>query len=791
VQSAAAGQESDEEFAMSRSEGDNSRAARVPAKPAQTRRGLFGLLMRSSAVAALFGSTFGMRGAAAAENPEPPRLQVCPNIDALRRADPQQGAAFVEGIASAGDGGGGLFVWINERSARNDGAVRVASERVLTGQWLREDYASGRVRPQWFGAMQTARDHSVLIQSAIDFVEAEGRGVVDLGNRQYKCFARIVVDPTQCSLVGNSAVLDFSGRRAPPTTTGSILTLGRLGDPVGWTARPNGAGQWQYLNGALAYTWADGDRSVVTRSASFRQLGRYRLSVTLSDLRDDRVGPAVTVSFKRVGLPDVAVRTTERIGEFTSEFEWPFDGPGDIEVRANASCRIERLSVDPVGETECILVRTKGSSPQYSHASQSISGIRIVGPDRDNARPTPSEGILFATTAPAKSSRISVRNVEISGCVVGCKFLDRAYLIQFHDVRFNARTGVEFISGASDAGENIAFFGCTFDASNVPIRNAGADIYAYGCSFDYTRQFYVGGGLFHSFGCHYETGRPKEPAQYPFEIHSGDVYLSGGVLMISGIEFDLGNKCDYIFWLENRSSRVFIENVSCWNLRSASGFLAGGKGRIYAERILGIGNKQVAHLTKRDDVHNLLGPAGRLKDDRILLDISLSGGELTDRLVSSHGRIVLDPSASRSDSKPLAVIKEGPPGAPLRAVLLVPFVPGRQFGWQAFASFRQEAGAKGTIFLSTSFVQVSARDRFGAPVIAASQYWGEIKYELGPSLATKDWTPVGLGSEYSDNTSAGDGYAPEWTTHVAIVIDLTQVPPASQILLDDIYCCRF
>ena len=88
-------------------------------------------------------------------------------IDTNTIADPS--AAFLDGFASANDGGGGVFVW-RATSAQNDnGGTVVQPDSIApgnTGRWVR--HYSGAINVRWFGAGLGGADDSPLIQQAIE-----------------------------------------------------------------------------------------------------------------------------------------------------------------------------------------------------------------------------------------------------------------------------------------------------------------------------------------------------------------------------------------------------------------------------------------------------------------------------------------------------------------------------------------------------------------------------------------------------------------------------------------------
>jgi hypothetical protein len=147
-------------------------------------------------------------------------------------------------------------------------------------------------------------------------------------------------------------------------------------------------------------------------------------------------------------------------------------GPG--EFRCRSPIVIDPTKISLVGEharldfsgagpalSAALVVSPSGQSTQYGHATQWIEGLGITGPGHGAA-------ILFSAGIASFSSRISLRNLDISGFEDGLLFADRAYLIQVYSTSIRGcANAVHAPANLQDAGENIAFFGCTLSAGAV------------------------------------------------------------------------------------------------------------------------------------------------------------------------------------------------------------------------------------------------------------------------------------------------------------------------------------
>jgi hypothetical protein len=197
-----------------------------------------------------------------------------------------------------------------QRARSRRRGVRIASDPIKDGHWLRLSYEGGRVRPEWFGSRQRTADHSTLIQAAIAFVVAEGSGRVDLGNSTYHCKSRIVLDPTRCILAGSGAVLDFSDRVAPSDTP--VVDLERL--------RGMAHGSWSVAPKGLVHTPYEFTELAVPLEMTAG--GRYRVTYKIDQLAGDPNNPFVRLQVYCDGLQDpVASLPTSAPDRIALEFE--------------------------------------------------------------------------------------------------------------------------------------------------------------------------------------------------------------------------------------------------------------------------------------------------------------------------------------------------------------------------------------------------------------------------------------------------------------------------------------
>jgi hypothetical protein len=701
----------------------------------------------------------------------PPGIAQVPSISDLASVDPSLNCVDVIGYAHPLDGGGGVFVWRAGRAAKLDAGVRIASRTPDKGHWVRATYDGASVRPEWFGSLSTIDDHSILIQRAIDFVVAEGGGRIDLGSRTYRCLSRIRVDPVRSILSGAGAMLDFSNRPEPESASLPPvvdLTTLRSAASGAWSASADG------LNHRLARPT---DLSVPLH---LKEGQRYRVSCKISLLQGDPSIPFLRLQIFGDGARPIASYVTSAPDHIVLDFEWPAAVSGRLALSSNSDVSITGFELRLLGTPECLLVEATEETPRYGH--KWLEGFRVYGPAQKRAA-TKLHGIRFETRQPAKASRAIVRSVTVDGFDTAVVLSHRAYLIQFFGARLVSRVSVHFLHGAEDAGENISFFGCTLGGGQIGIWNGGAEINMFGTSIDFAEQMYCGSGILGAHGCHFETHRTTRSDQYLFDLSEGQVAIDGGYLMVSGHDFATGNSADYIVYTRSQYARFMISNVYCYNLRTKTDILAGGPGRFHSRNLLGGATKHVAALPKRDDRHNIFGPASALSAAAVGIDFSLFGGERSGRFQAANGAISLLPNEAGEPGR-LALTKQAEAGAQLELWLLAPCHPAAQVGWSVDAALKGGPG-KRNVSIGIMFLQMVGRDEHNGPVIGSVT---PAKSSERVDIAAEDGWLVLRGStmntRYADPT---DGTAPSFTTHMAIRIDAKNLERGDELLIHSPY----
>lgn len=602
-----------------------------------------------------------------------------------------------------------------------DGIVRIATEG--GHHWQRIGFA-GALQPAWFVAPEDGPDDALAIQRACDHASRFGPFAIDLGNTRYTCLTPLRVDPTRMALRGVGAVLDFADRPEPAIAE-PLVILSDLTPFLGW----------QFDNGALSVD--AGETLPQTHFLALADEGRYRVTLVIGALEGDDDFPALEVAVFGANRTRLGGITAIAPGRYDFEVEGP-QSAANLSLETTASVRIDALSISAQGWRECVLVGSGEASPQYGH--KWMEGIDIVGPGEGTAL----HGLRFQTDAEARSSRIEMRDVTVRGFQTGLVFSHRAYLIRATGLRCACEVGLHFLGGLRDAGELISLYGSVIDGGKIAILNNDAELALFGTAIDFTDQVFVGAGRVTFHGCHLEINRPKAADKPLIDLSWGNVTLIGGSFSVTGADFEAGNLCDHIFQLRARGATASMREVSTYNLRSQSGALAGGPGRLDTALMRGRRPRHMAPIVQFHPSRNLFGG--------LPLDLRTSGSP-----VGVFERFPTDVTSFRISPA-------------FRYVWLF----GRAHsGAELGIAFRVRCDTPGRIFVTLQAFDGDVREVVGDPG------W--------PVDVTADWQTVRENTGDTHPASSSDGRVPEGYAEVALMLNLSRLEGTVEVA--DFFLC--
>jgi len=254
--------------------------------------------------------------------------------------------------------------------------------------------------------------------------------------------------------------------------------------------------------------------------------------------------------------------------------------------------------------------------------------------------------------------------------------------------------------------------------------------------------------------------------------------------MVSGDDFDPAPKNDAVFSLEGTRSRAVLNNTSVYNLRSSSGAIGTGNGRLITRGINGGPVKEIDPVPMNTSKADLFGDGGKFLDSdfRIETDISSDPSADMDRYHARYGSMSPQKGALKID-------KTGGIGNELLIRFFCPVSPLRmpsiQLKWKPYGDSR----AQDAIFwITLSAVQKIGQDAAGKAIIGTAESLGPLR----TLHATFDdgnhaWSDFSIDTLTVDSRSKTDGYTSEWVTHLCISIELINLPENSGVMISDLH----
>lgn len=633
-------------------------------------------------------------------------------------------------------------------------------------------------------------DQSPAIQAALDAVGPQG-GVVSLQpGRVYNCLSPIRIDTTRHIIQGNGATLDFSARRFPSFADAAELVADpALSGGPDWRRGDAATADWSLGDGATFRPAEPGTVAVLVQPVRLEKGTRYRIAFE-AEAREPGT-PAGLVSLE-VRSPDGRQRIMRVTGDaidlapgpFDLEFVWAGEtGPADFVLTADTPVTLRTVSLRRIPEDRCLILETPAGGTQYGHAPHGMYNLTIRGRGRDAGI-----GIHTSTQVEALSTRYTIANCDIVGLKTGLALGDRTYLVRLVNSDIYDCGTCYDVLGGDDMGENLTLWGCTLFNSDTAIRNRGGLVHAFGCSLDYCRTFvHMTGGYLHTFGCHFERTEATDPVSHPFRIFGeSEFHIYAGYIQIN--DFVEPTVQTHIFHLGQPRTRLFLRDVRAWGLKTASGELVSGQGQVVG-LLTGIGGRNISPFIKRDEAHNLIPSPGDPQSGRIDWNVTVYGGNRTDRYRTDFLAASVSGDVRRGGSPSLALSKRGT-GLNDNAYshILIPLPPERgSFSMEFHARLGGLVGeGQGSWFAEIAWVQIAGLQPDGAPVIAKRAWNGEKRMDFQREAGETDWERVIFSTLYDDDSTPGtDGRRPVWATHMAVSLQLAGLPGGSILYLTD------
>lgn len=227
-------------------------------------------------------------------------------------------------------------------------------------------------------------------------------------------------------------------------------------------------------------------------------------------------------------------------------------GGGTVELGNSTYVCTTQINLDPTlvslvghgatldsttGSSSLILLNVESllTSPTRGHSTRKIEGLKFRGAGSSSTQV--AMRLFTSTNSSDRSSKAHVRNCDIQDFKYGVEVRQNAFVSKFYSVDIrNCTNCVRTVSGETNRGESIAFFGCTMGAATIIVNAAGhsVDMYFHGCSFDFpTNSFIYTDDKVHCFGCHFEDAPPGSN-NWCFQVdNNGFIFLFGGLVGFS------------------------------------------------------------------------------------------------------------------------------------------------------------------------------------------------------------------------------------------------------------------
>jgi hypothetical protein len=432
-------------------------------------------------------------------------------------------------------------------------------------------------------------------------------------------------------------------------------------------------------------------------------------------------------------------------------------------------------------DSPCLLIIPRSNSQQYGHAPYRLEGIKLLGPGRLGE----SIAIAFRADRQPLSARLSLYNVDIAAFHTGISIERGCYCTQFYSCSVrDCDTCVRMPPGQLDAGENISFFGCSLANSRMAIDNiGGSELVFVATSFDYLDLWYDGGGIVNFFGCWFEKQKPSSNAPL-FRVRSGILFFQGGLLQVSGVNFENQPSNSAVFQIDSKQARVVLDGMFIWNARSSSEALSTGPGRLISRLLVGGDNKQVNGIPNASSRHDLFGGQGTFAGPSIGVEAVVSSGAPDDGHQHSahYGIFRLGPADARGGQRWLEIVKGGGRGNVLTASFFCPVQPIRiptvRFKWSVL---RKGETVPSRFWAVLSAVQKIGYETNGRPIIGANEPLARATIETAVSEDATAWADLKIDTMMTEFNGDSDGFTSEWATHLRLELNLVDFPSDSTL----------
>jgi len=435
------------------------------------------------------------------------------------------------------------------------------------------------------------------------------------------------------------------------------------------------------------------------------------------------------------------------------------------------------------------VIATRDGTVEHYPIHEPVEGIEIIGPGSTVG----VNGILFKSFTNLDGNILRFDRSAIHGFGTGINFQDGAYLAQLSGLEiYSNGTGINYTTGIN-SGENFRFYGGGIYNNTIGLSNVGgAEFTFYGTAIDYNTQAIVNNaGRVELYGVHAEMNVPST-AGYPlFQcVNSGRISMFGGMFLGAGAT---SSAAEPPINLASAMCSFLFEGTEVYNLSSIAGIAASGPGMLRFSNWRNKGNANIGPtLLSNSLAMDVLAGSGTFEPATSTIlygadtsGINLAGGMYTSSALSqwnsNYYTLAVSTSYAQSGISSLSVSRLVGSGQNGQLVFIVPVQPGHDMLGQINFLFPNNVGTgTATLYYRLFWVKVLAYDSFNRPIFdTQTMFKGETDITV-PLAGSTTWINRGINTLYTTDSSVISGDvspgAPQWASHLAIVMDQQNLP---------------
>jgi|GEM_PF-5554783 len=439
-----------------------------------------------------------------------------------------------------------------------------------------------------------------------------------------------------------------------------------------------------------------------------------------------------------------------------------------------------RIDASAITSGTAIRISSSNSNAgaMYYQAQRYVGNFDLKG----NGKTGGVTGILLqGENANASASHLTLKNINISNFGTGLKEFSYAYEVDCYKVEIHScTTGVEVLSGGTDYGARMAFFGGIVYGCSTAVKNhyGSMTIHAFGTAFDYCPKLAdLHGGKLVLVDCHVEAiGAEAGGALEAIKVDGYGAYfhMIGGWYLGGGYS---GNT-QYLVNVVLPTNQAVFRDVQFYDVQPGSGFLATGNGTLTFEPLSSLASTETCGLKYSDytkgnlaDGSFELAAGGTLRDDWYVTD----GGSIISRYNRTNLEISSSNDYARTGTYSLKANKKAAGAAKFELAVPLPRK-GALAAWQFY--YRKPGNGTGTMTVYGYWAQqIGFSSNF--PV------WGRIQEVAGQNITfTSAAVPWTVNSTYTHLRP--DQRAPEWATHFVLRFNLDNLTAGQSYYFDDL-----